>query len=94
MDQARTRRLRSWMLQPSNMRVVRECRKTIQLEFQITLRIDDNLLLERIVTFSERSTNAIFVQKAQMIQSVLSNGAIDQVELDLSVMPIIQRNRR
>ncbi len=72
---------RSWILQRSNIELLRECQRLIQEQFSEKLSLTQTDLIERIFLFSLRSSNPRFNETVKRLKDSLEEASYDLSEL-------------
>ena len=72
---------RYWILQRSNIELLRECQRQIQEQFSEKLSLTQTDLIERIFLFSLRSSNPRFNETVNRLKESLAEASYDLSEL-------------
>lgn len=75
---------RSWLLDPSLLKLVHQCRRLIRSEFGVKLHLTEDRLAQRLANYAEQSRSADLAQTWAMIRDQVPSLAL---ELDCGTVP-------
>lgn len=72
---------RSWILQRSNIELLRECQRLVQAHFSERLSLTQNDLIEKIFLFSSKTSNPDFHHTVDKLRHSLAEASFDLASL-------------